>query len=159
MRLDGFLIFVVIIFGCYVSLNDGKYTINENSAVNGDCIRTFIYTIYVFEEYNLNLNPILAATCLKPAEVTETGRGIGDRIQALSWTNMKQYLREQRSTLNLTMVEQRDCQSEFMEGFRDALGGGDSWNYSFYKPTVDRWFNREKDEPFKPYFTFGGYGY
>lgn len=96
---------------------------------------------------------------MKPEEVKETGSGIGDRIRGMSWTNMKQYLREQRSKLNLTKIEQDNCQSEFMEGFREVLGGEDSWSYGFYKPTVDGWFHKENDEAFKPYFTYGGYGY
>lgn len=89
----------------------------------------------------------------------ETGKGIGDRITDLSWTDMKQFLRQQRSLLNLTKTEQDNCQSAFMEGFREALGGSDSWNYNFYKPTVDDWFHKEEDEAFKPYFKYGGYGY
>lgn len=94
--------------------------------------------------------------CLKPEDVKETGRGIGTRITSMSWTNMKQYLREQRSKLNLTKVEQDNCQSEFMEGFREVL---DDWNFNFYRPTVQDWFNKETDEAFKPYFQYGGYGY
>lgn len=68
---------------------------------------------------------------------------------------MKQFLREQRSILNLTKIEQDNCQSE--SGFRQVLGGEDSWNYRFYKPTVDGWFHHETDEAFKPFFTYGGW--
>lgn len=89
----------------------------------------------------------------------ETGKGIADRITDMSWTNMKQYLREQRSKLNLTKTEQDNCKAEFMIGFREVFGGEDSWSYNFYKPTVDRWFNVENDEAFKPFFQYGGYGY
>lgn len=77
----------------------------------------------------------------------------------MSWTNMKQYLRAQRSKLNLTKTEQDNCKSDFMEGFREAFGEAGSWSYNFYKPTVDKWFHTESDEAFKPYFQYGGYGY
>ena len=89
----------------------------------------------------------------------ETGKGIGGRITSLSWTDMKQYLRERRSRLNMSKIEQDNCKSEFLKGFAEALGGEDSWNYAFYYPTVNEWFHKEEDEAFKPYFQFGGYGY
>lgn len=95
-------------------------------------------------------------TCLKPEEVKETGRGIAERITSMSWTNMKRYLRSQRTKLNLTKTQQDNCFNEFMEGFREALGADD---YSFYKGTVINWFHKARDEAFKPYFTYGGYGY
>lgn len=99
------------------------------------------------------------AVCLKPEEVKETGKGIGERITNLSWRDMKHYLRDQRSKLSLSKREQDNCKSQFLKGFAEALGGESSWNYGFYYPTVNEWFHQEEDEAFRPYFKYGGYGY